>query len=102
MKANCFKCNQELNYLANSTVGRSDSCNKCYSSVRVCKNCSFYDTNKHNECSEPQSERIVDKEKANFCDFFKLKFSIKPSIDSSPILNSKEKALSDLEQLFKK
>jgi hypothetical protein len=32
--------------------------------------CQFYDPNTYNQCKEPIAERIVEKEKANFCDFF--------------------------------
>jgi hypothetical protein len=32
----------------------------------------FFDPNSYNECREPVAQRIVDKEKANFCDYFKL------------------------------
>jgi hypothetical protein len=34
--------------------------------------CQFYDTSSYNECREPTADRIIEKEKANFCDFFKL------------------------------
>ena len=103
MKANCYKCAQELEYLQNTPVGRADSCPKCSSSVRACKNCKFYDVNKHNECSEPQSERVVDKEKSNFCDYFALLFHSKDlsSIQNKEI-SAKDKILSELDLLFKK
>jgi hypothetical protein len=35
--------------------------------------CTFYDQTAYNECREPSADRIVEKEKANFCDFFCLK-----------------------------
>ena len=34
--------------------------------------CSFYDPKAYNECREPNADRIVDKEKANFCDYYKI------------------------------
>lgn len=34
--------------------------------------CAFYDPHSYNECKEPVAERIIDKEKANFCDYFEL------------------------------
>lgn len=32
--------------------------------------CVFFDLSSYNECKEPVAERIVDKEKPNFCDYF--------------------------------
>ena len=34
--------------------------------------CQFYDPKAYNECRENSADRIVDKEKANFCDYFKI------------------------------
>jgi hypothetical protein len=34
--------------------------------------CKFYDPKVYNECHESNADRIVDKEKANFCDYFVL------------------------------
>jgi hypothetical protein len=34
--------------------------------------CYFYDPKAYNECREPNADRIVDKEKANFCDYYKI------------------------------
>lgn len=64
----CWKCQTSLEQIAYS---RAESCPQCDSQVRVCKNCQCYDPRAYNACREPQSERVVDKEKATFCDFFK-------------------------------
>lgn len=53
-------------------VGRKDSCPNCLSDIRCCKMCLFYDPKAYNECRESSADRITDKEKANFCDYFKL------------------------------
>jgi len=37
----------------------------------VCKNCGFYEPKAHNECHEPQAERVLEKERSNFCEYFK-------------------------------
>ncbi|MBF0190432.1 MAG: hypothetical protein HQL99_04700 [Magnetococcales bacterium] len=44
--------------------------------TRVCLNCRFHDTGSYNECRESVAERIVDKDRSNFCDFFKPKGSL--------------------------
>lgn len=53
-------------------VSRSDTCPNCRADIRSCKMCHFYDSKSYNECRESNADRITDKEKANFCDYFKL------------------------------
>ncbi|NGZ06294.1 MAG: hypothetical protein G8237_08050 [Magnetococcales bacterium] len=53
--------------------GRSDTCSGCMKDTRVCLNCRFHDAGSYNECRESVAERIVDKEKSNFCDHFMSK-----------------------------
>lgn len=64
----CWNCSQELTAL---DYHRADTCTKCGKDTRVCKNCIFYDINYNNHCKENQADRNVEKEKANFCDYFK-------------------------------
>jgi len=64
----CFKCSRETGFV--DFVGRGDSCPHCKSDARVCKNCEHYDIKAYNECREPSAERVVEKEKSNFCDQF--------------------------------
>lgn len=64
----CFKCGKETGF--SQYVGRGDSCPHCRFDARVCKNCEHYDARSYNECREPVGERVVDKEKSNFCDQF--------------------------------
>ncbi len=45
-------------------------CLRCGADLHVCLNCSFYSPGAYNECREPQAERVVDKKRSNFCDFF--------------------------------
>ena len=64
----CWNCGEGLSL---SYYGRGDSCPKCGRDTRVCKGCFFYDKSYNNECREPQADRVVEKEKSNFCDYFK-------------------------------
>lgn len=66
-QATCYKCSNALDI---AHVGRRDTCPNCDADVRVCYNCKFYDTKAYNECGEPSADRVVDKDKANFCDYF--------------------------------
>ena len=67
---NCWHCLRALTAL---DYGRGDTCPGCRRDTKVCKNCEFYDPALHNECKETQADRVVDKERSNFCDYFKPK-----------------------------
>lgn len=65
---NCWNCGFAL---SENHYGRQDSCPECGRDTKTCKGCSFYDRSYNNECKETQADRVVEKEKANFCDYFK-------------------------------
>lgn len=65
----CYHCG---NLLKDDFVGRKDECSYCGREVHVCRNCLFYDVSWAHQCRERVEETIVDKEKSNFCDFFRL------------------------------
>lgn len=89
----CWSCAHDLTHL---DYGRQESCSKCGKDTHVCKNCIFHDRAYNNECKEPQADRVVDKEKFNFCDYFK------PKSDSLGGAKSKSDLISAAEALFKK
>lgn len=64
----CFKC-QTIN-TAGDRFGRKDECSKCSSDIHSCLNCIHYDAGAYNECKEPSSDYVKDKDRANFCDYF--------------------------------
>ena len=72
MSSKCYNCSSELDFTEGSDVGRSENCQSCYASIRCCMMCQFYDKSAYNECREPTADRILEKDKANFCDYFKL------------------------------
>ena len=67
----CFSCSKELN--VETRPARSDTCPSCTADLKVCRNCAFHDKGAYNECREPAAERVVDKERANFCDYFRFR-----------------------------
>ena len=89
----CHKCGTELN--AETDYGRQDTCPKCHANTHSCLNCVYYDTSRYNECAEPNADRVVDKEKGNFCDYFKAGAK-------SQGTDPKAAALKAAEALFKK
>ncbi len=67
----CAFCNKEIEF--EGRVSRSDTCHHCNRDLRCCLQCKFYDPGSYNECKEVSAERIVDKERGNFCDYFILR-----------------------------
>lgn len=48
-------------------------CPLCGSDLHVCLNCIFYDEGKANKCREAQAEYVREKDRANYCDYFRFK-----------------------------
>lgn len=94
MSLKCIFCSAELTYTAGSKLGFQEECPKCLRDLHCCKMCQFYHPQSYNECKESSAERVVDKEKKNYCDYFILgdANSGKPEQD----------AMSAAEALFKK
>lgn len=69
---NCFHCGNLLNA---DDYTRGTLCPNCKRETRCCRNCEFYAASLNNECHETQAERVVDKEKSNFCEFFRPRAS---------------------------
>jgi hypothetical protein len=51
-------------------VGFRDRCPACDRALHACLNCEFHDPAYNNQCRETQADRVVDKDRANFCDYF--------------------------------
>ena len=63
----CWHCGADL---AKADYGRETTCLACGKPTRVCRNCRHYSPGRPNDCVEPQVERVLDKERANFCELF--------------------------------
>ena len=72
-KVVCYQCHKSLEIEHEQRILRHEECSHCQVSLYCCRMCVFYDKNSYNECREPLAERIVDKEKANFCSYFKIR-----------------------------
>lgn len=99
----CQKCGNNLEALLSSLPGkkpsRQDNCPQCLNDLKSCVNCEFYDSSRKWECREDISERVSDKEKSNFCDYFLMN---QQSSKNKDFHASKEDFLSAAEALFKK
>ena len=90
----CHKCRKDI--ADDFFVGRQTLCPSCGADLHCCLNCSFYEVGAYNDCRESQAERVLDKTRSNFCDFFRFKETGISSVsaDSNPT--------DKLEALFKK
>lgn len=66
----CWKCK---NAVVETEITRNSQCTFCGSDLHSCKNCIYYSPGSHYDCHETVDELVKDKEKANFCDSFKIK-----------------------------
>ena len=91
----CHQCGKLVD--CGDRVGRRDDCTHCGADLHVCYNCEHYDKIAYNECRETQADRVLEKAKANFCDYF----SPRSSADSAK-LSKADADKAKLEALFKK
>ena len=63
----CWSCGH---HLAAADYAREADCPQCRKSTHVCRNCRFFAPGRANDCEEPIAEAVVDKARANFCDYF--------------------------------
>lgn len=90
----CFSCGTKNSQ--ESRLSYREECPQCRADAHVCKNCEFYDPKAYNECREPSAERVVEKERANYCDYFS------PSAGAGGAISSADKLKAAAEALFKK
>ncbi len=69
----CWKCHKETNI---QKPVRGDECPLCHADLHVCKACEFYESGAHNDCRETSADFVSDKERSNFCDYFRASTKI--------------------------
>ncbi|MFW5693884.1 MAG: hypothetical protein ACOCYB_01855 [Alkalispirochaeta sp.] len=99
----CYKCG--YTFPEDLVVTRALECPQCSAPVRCCKNCVFYEPGAHWDCRETIPEPVSDKERSNFCDYFRL--AATPRGDGSggsdrtnDILKTRGQARDDFDALF--
>lgn len=91
---NCAFCGEKTE--VKGKVSRNDLCPHCGRDLKCCKQCTFYDSGAYNECREVSADRVVAKERANFCEHFVPTGSRRGKVDRA------QEARKELEALFKK
>ena len=66
----CYRCGASLAELS-LPISRHDECPSCTVYLHVCKMCEFYDSTVPKQCREDDAEEVIEKEKLNFCEWFK-------------------------------
>ena len=66
----CFRCGASLSTLS-LPLSRRDQCPECSADVHVCTMCVYFDRSVPRLCREDGAEDVTDKERVNFCDWFK-------------------------------
>jgi hypothetical protein len=91
----CWRCGASLADLT-PPIERRDECPVCRAQLYVCKFCEFYDPSVAKQCREPVAEEVKDKERANFCGYFKPNPRAYVPADTA----SANKARAELDVLF--
>ncbi|MCR4626435.1 MAG: hypothetical protein K5640_02190 [Treponema sp.] len=73
----CWKCGSTIE--KGTLISRTSECPVCGKDLHSCKNCKFYSPGSHYDCHETIDELVKDKEKANFCDSFSVRFDFSVS-----------------------
>ena len=92
----CYKCKKQVRF--DKILGRKDVCPFCQADLRCCLNCRYYDQKLYNHCRESQADRVLDKERSNFCEYFSFN-ECRPDLKSQ---KDQETTRDKLEGLFKK
>ncbi len=97
MKILCFGCKKEVSI--EDKVGFRQDCADCGHDLHSCVQCQHYDPKIYNECKETMADRILEKQKANYCEFFSAAVSnnLAQTVDQKKI-----DLLAQAEALFKK
>lgn len=68
--SSCHACGGEFS--DDFKVYRTTECPFCGRDVKVCLNCTFYSPGSQYDCSETIPEAVKDKDRSNFCEYFRL------------------------------
>jgi hypothetical protein len=91
----CWKCGASLKELS-LPLSRLDECKQCHAELHVCKLCEWYSTSVAKHCRETVAEEVKDKERANFCDYYKPRAGAFSNVSTVAV----DRAKTDLDALF--
>ena len=92
---NCYRCGASLADLS-LPFSRLEECPDCENYLHVCRMCVYFDPAVPKQCREDDAEEVQEKERANFCEWFKPnKSAFEPSYSAS-----ESRARDELASLF--
>lgn len=91
----CFHCGRAI--AVNERVGFRDRCPGCDRPQHACLNCAHHDPAYHNQCRETQADLVADKDRANFCEYFRPRAAA-----PARAVSKADDARARLDALFKK
>jgi len=98
-KFRCWHCDKALEAVI-LPMSRREVCGACGADQHVCKMCVFFNGSGRGDCKEERAEWLSDRERANFCDYFKPSGNGDGSSANTSTANANEKALTELAELF--
>ena len=66
----CYRCGESLGSLS-LPFSRQDECPGCHNPLHVCRMCEYFDASVPRQCREDDAEDVYEKERLNFCDYYK-------------------------------
>jgi len=91
----CWQCGESLRGVPRP-IRRLTRCPTCRADLHVCRLCRHYDPRVLGECRHDRADRVVDKESANFCTYFRPR----PGAHESSPDTAADAARGELEALF--
>jgi hypothetical protein len=65
----CPKCKAPIDA---GKISFKDECPSCKTDLHACIYCRLYDEGKANRCREPQADYVKERDRANFCEYFRF------------------------------
>lgn len=87
----CYFCGTEIT----PPVYRSSECPSCGKDLKICLNCDFYSKESHWECRESIKDPVREKDRSNYCDFFRLSKKSREKKENKEALDAFNKLFGD-------
>ena len=91
----CWNCGHSLDDIPRP-ISRHATCGKCFNELHCCRLCKHYDPSRTMQCFEDRADPPLQKENANFCDFF----TPQPNAHEAQTTNKSDAAKDKLADLF--
>ena len=91
----CWNCGISLEEIPRP-ISRHEHCPQCFEALHCCRLCRLYDPKITGQCDDERADPPVQKENANFCDYFRPRVGA----FSTSTAEKSGKARSQLDELF--